>query len=1028
MKEIIKFFVIRRTFSHLLTFFVISLGLYCLFKINKDSQPEVDFQRVMIVTYYPGVSAEDVELKITNKIEDKINLISNIKKSFSISQEGISRVVIYIDENAVDKYKVKDEIRRNVDQISDFPMDLQNKPKISELNASMFPIIEVGITSNLDYKKLRQISKIFKNKLKTIDGISRIESFGLYSPQVKIEVSLSKLIENDISILQIHEALNKRNRRTTVGKITQLSKEKNIVPFAEFKNLKDVKNVIIRSNFEGKRIRIQDLAIVNEGFQTPHIYTNINGQEAISLIIYKNQVADVVKTVDKINKIIKEQKEIYKDEVKFILNNDNSRVVRDKFQIVANNGILGLIFVNLLLSVFLYYRTAFWVALGIPFSLLGSIIYLQSINMALDTVSLTAMIIVVGIIVDDAIIVAENIYRHFSELKKTPVEAAVDGTAEVFKPVLTTILTTFLAFAPMFFMTGLMGKFIAVIPLIISAALFISFFECAFILPSHLVPGLHKLKSKEEGEWFEVWIKRPFIYLTKTFLKLRYPFVLLFFILLLGTLYYAKNYMQFILFPESVSERIIITAELKKGITLRENKKQTAQIENILLNSKKSEVLSFSTRIGMWADEIKTRMRDNWSVIYIDLTPYGKRKRVAREIVEELRTKIKNVKNFKSINFNIVSGGPPVGRPIDIQIIGADDKLRNKLAKSVEKKLKRIKGVKDIENDQRPGKEEIQLLFNYEKLSQLGLNLPTVVKSLRMSFDGVKATSVRRGDEDIEYVVILSKKDRMLEENISKVQIPNVNGRLISLGKATYFKNQVGKGFIKHHNGERSITVTADLDQSITDPVKVTQEIISSYNLDKDYPGTSFIIGGEAEETKKSIRSLFSTFIFAGVGIYFLLVLLFNSYFQPIYVMLAIPFGVVGVIISFAIHQESLSFMAMLGAIGLAGVVVNDSLVLVNHLNETIKKATNPEEKDTLMVEAISHRLRPILITTLTTVAGLLPLAYGIGGSDPFMMPMALSLGYGLIVATPLTIFLVPCFYNIGEDLKNFLFKFKSKN
>ena len=270
------------------------------------------------------------------------------------------------------------------------------------------------------------------------------------------------------------------------------------------KDLKDVKNVIIRSNFEGKRIRIQDLAFVNEGFQTPQIYTNINGQEAISLIIYKNEVADVVKTVDKINKIIKEQKEIYKDEVKFILNNDNSRVVRDKFQIVANNGILGLILVNLLLSVFLYYRTAFWVALGIPFSLLGSIIYLQSINMALDTVSLTAMIIVVGIIVDDAIIVAENIYRHFSELKKTPIEAAVDGTAEVFKPVLTTILTTFLAFAPMFFMTGLMGKFIAIIPLIISAALFISFFECVFILPSHLVPGLHKLKSKEEGEWFEM--------------------------------------------------------------------------------------------------------------------------------------------------------------------------------------------------------------------------------------------------------------------------------------------------------------------------------------------------------------------------------------------------------------------------------------------------------------------------------------------------------------------------------------------
>ncbi|MDC0255557.1 efflux RND transporter permease subunit [Bacteriovoracales bacterium] len=1028
MKAILKFFVERQTFAHLLTLFVILAGLYSIISINKDSLPKVDFQRVMIVTAYPGGSSGDVELKITNKIEDKIKSIANINKSFSITQEGISRIVVFIDEDAADKEKVKDEIRRGVDQISDFPADLMNRPTISELNASMFPILEVGITGDIPYEKLRQIVKNFRKKLKDIDGISRIENFGLYAPEIRIEASLEKLIKNDVSILQLHEVLNKRNTRATVGKITKDNREKNIVPYAEFENLKDVGNVIVRSNYEGKRIRIKDLAIVKEDFQKPQIYTNMNGKRAISLIIYKTDVADVINTVDKVKKLISSQKSILPESIQFTLNNDNSRIIRDKFKIVANNGILGLILVNVILSIFLYYRTAFWVALGIPFSLFGSFIYLQSQGMAVDRISLTAMVIVVGIIVDDAIIIAENIYRHFSELKKTPVEAAVDGTAEVFKPVLTTILTTFLAFAPMFFMTGLMGKFISIIPLIITSALFISFFECCFILPSHLVPGLHKLKSKEEGEWFSKFVKKPFISIFGPILKGRYLFVFLFILFFLSSLYYAKNYMQFILFPESVAERVIITTELPKGVSLEKNKKAVSELEKILLQSDRREIISFATRIGLWGDEIKSRLRDNSSVIYVDLSPYGERKRVAREIVEELREKTKKLKEFKKINFNVIAGGPPVGRPVELQIVGANDEIRKKLSLDVVRKLKNIKGVKDIETDDAPGKEEIQLIFNYEKLSRLGLTLPNIVNSLRMSFDGVKATSIRRGDEDIEYKVILDKKDRMDKENIKKLLVPNSIGRLIELGKAIEFKSEKGQGRIKHHNGDRSITITADLDQKITDPVKVTQELVSFFYLDKDYPGTRFIIGGEAEETKKSIKSLMNTFIFATIGIYFLLILLFDSYFQPFYVMLAIPFGIVGVILSFAIHQEALGFMAMLGAIGLAGVVVNDSLVLVSHLNETVKKGEGKKTLNELVVKGTSHRLRPIIITTLTTVAGLIPLAYGLGGSDPFMMPMALSLGYGLIFATPLTIVLVPCFYMIGEDLKGLIWKNKNKS
>lgn len=457
-----------------------------------------------------------------------------------------------------------------------------------------------------------------------------------------------------------------------------------------------------------------------------------------------------------------------------------------------------------------------------------------------------------------------------------------------------------------------------------------------------------------------------------------------------------------------------ILVEMPLGNSLEATRDKLMEVEELVLELPEGELESFISRVG-YNEWILSEM-SNTASMFVILSPYSERERDIDQIVEDLRQKAQNIKGIESINFEIESGGPPVRRPVNIGIACEDDLLRKEISDSLFAFLSGIDGAKDIQRDDKIGKEQVEVKINYEKLSRLNLTVADIARNMRIAYDGEVVTSMRYGEEDVDFRVIFDRKSRRQINTLLQLPIPNQRGRLIPLKEVASLTIGPGPADYRHWDGERTTTIVADVDQEKITALEVNNLVFEHFNLDRDYPGARFVLSGELVETEKSMQSLMQTFIIAIIAIYFVLVLLFNSFTQPFLVMAAIPFGIIGVIIAFVLHSEPMSFMGMLGTIGLIGVVVNDSLVLANHLNELRQEKPNAN-LIALVAEGTANRLRQVILTTLTTVVGLLPLAYGIGGNDPFMAPTAVALAYGLLFATLLTLILVPCMYLVQVDI-----------
>ena len=1011
MKSFFRFFAERHILATLITIMVILLGVTTLLNIKRDIYPQVDFGTMTIMTRYPGASPEDVELNVTNKLESELKTVTGIDRFTSISMENISLIMVIIDIDTKDQDKIKTEVREAVSRVTNYPPEVTESPKVTELSSNSYnAVIEVGLSGDLSYREMRELARLFEKKLKVVAGVSHLERVGYRSREIKVEVSHQKMESYQIPMREIIGAVQKRNIRGTTGSFESYTSEKNLVTLAQFENPVEVGDVIVRSSFDGPMIRVKDLAFINDDFEDARVLSRMNGKSAISFLVYMSESADVIRTTDAVKALVEKERENLPDGVEILYSNDLSHIVRDSFDVVLNNGWIGLVFLLLILPVFLNFRTSFWVAMGIPIAFLGTIYLLPLFGMYLDTITLSGMILVIGIIVDDAIIISENITRR-RELGDSPTDAAVNGIHEVFRPVLTTVLTTFLVFAPMFFMPGVFGKYIVPIPLAISLALLISLAEAMIILPAHMAGSLKHISVQSTGRnWFRK-LSEKYGKLVYSFLRARYILVLVFLVFLLGSFWYTGNYMKFIMFP----------SELPIGTPLLTTEDRIEAIEDLVTELPEEELSSFTTRIG--TNPFINAETENYAFISVNLTPYNQRERTADEIVEYLRGKTESYEQYGELTYLITSGGPPVGKPISLRIVGSNDAFRTIFADSVEAYLSSIEGVKDITRDDKQGKDQVEIKIRYDRLARLGLTVADVAQNVRIAYDGEVVTSVRYGDEDVNFRVIVEEKTRKSLNALREVLIPNRQNRLIPLGEVASLEIGPGQSDYRHFDGERTVTIEADLNQEITTPLEVTDQVLAHFDIDTDWPGLQLGLGGEIFETEESMAGLFQTLIAALVGIYFLLVLLFNSLAQPFLVMAAIPFGITGVIIAFGFHGEPLSFMGIMGIIGLSGVVVNDSLVLVNHLNE--KRTNNPDVPiRELVAEGTATRLRAIVMTTLTTVVALLPLAYGIGGSALFMAPMALALGWGLLFATPLTLLLVPCLYMIGQDIST-IFKRK---
>ncbi len=1018
MQGFFRFFAERHMLAYLITAVAILLGLGTLTHIKRDTFPEVEFGELVITTSYPGASPEDVELKVTNKIEEELKEVTGIKRYTSWSRENLSFIHVVIDPDEKDEDKIIREIRDAVSQVTDLPEEVTESPLVKELNTAVFPIIEVGLSGDLPYAQMREHARLFEKKLENVPGVSKVTRFGYRDREIRVEVEPSKLEEFEVSLRDVVHAISTRNIRASGGSFESYTSEKNIVTLAQFRDPLEVQEVIVATTFDGRPTYVKDLATVHDDFEEEKVLSRLDGVSAISFVAHKKSSADLIRTVEAVKELVAKEQQHLPEGVQLILSDDRSTYVQNRMSIVMTNGFLGLSLVLIVLSIFLRPRIAIWVALGVPISVLGVIFLLPVFDTFLDSVTLTAMVLVLGIIVDDAIIISENIYRKY-EQGASAYQAAVEGVHGVFRPVMTTILTTFAAFAPLFFMPGMLGKFVYVIPLVISLALLVSLVESTMALPAHLAAGLRSgAIGRTEQFRRDVFdkMRSRFAAIVLSFLRYRYVMVLAFVMMLAGALFYAYKFMDFVLFPSSTADRFAIFIEMPTGTSLQATSDRVLQIEKLVTQLPREELESYATRIGSYGDDVVTTESENYAAIHVSLTPFANRDRTADEIIEQLRNSTDTFKDVQRIIYVVDAGGPPVGRPIYVRAVGADDAMRTRLADDVETYLKSLPGTKDIDRNDKQGKQQYEIRLNYDQLARVGITVADVAQMVRIAYDGEVVTNVRYGDEDVDFRVILKEDVRKDPRYLYELLLPNQAGRQTPLKQVANLTLGPGPVAFYHYKGERAIAVSGDIDKNVTTSIKISEAVLNHFDLYNDYPGMRLVIGGEAEESEKSLRELFVILGIAALAIYALLILLFNSLWQPFMVMLAIPFGITGVIIAFALHGDPLGFLAMTGIIGLAGVVVNDSLVLVNHINE-LRKHVPEKSPLQLVAEGTANRLRAIVLTTISTVAGLLPLAYGIGGSDPYMSPMALALGYGLLFATPLTLVLVPSLYVISEDI-----------
>lgn len=1037
MKTIFKWFIEHPKLINLFLILVIIMGSLSFLNLKRNSMPNVDFKIMFITTIYPGAAPEDVEVNVTIPIEEQVQEVSGIKEMESFSGENFSLVFVELEPDAKDVEKVKRDIYTAVNRVSGLPKEVKDKPLVTELKTDIFPVFEVSISGNNDVSELelRKYAKTLEDKIKLLPGVGGTSKVGYRKREIHIEVDPILASRHYISLGEVMGAITATNIRLSGGNIQSLTTKKKVITLSQFDDPMEVKNVIVRSVFSGKRILVSEVAKVKDSFEEETKLVKTNGEPCINIIVNKKDNADAVRVAQRVKNLLKEFNQDLPQGVYAQVVKDYSVYVNAMLNVVMSNAMVGFLLVILCLMVFLDRRVAFWTAIGIPFSLLVAFYFMPVYDISVTGISLLAFVIVLGMLVDDAIVVAENIYAY-REKGLDPIEASVRGVSEIFLPVLATVTTTIAAFLPMLLMGGIMGDWVRAVPIMITIVLLASLIESAFILPSHLAHVNLKKKGKPKILLFLEKLYRKNLLRV---LKHKYLVIGAFVLIFIFAVGVVLPILGFDLMHSSDEDIMMIKIETPKGTPLRETEKRVKELEEIVVKTIPKELLaSYVTTIGqkgtdMWSTASGVT-QGHWARIDINLIPKQQRKITSSQLEEKLNKALAGLKSqekFPELTVSQMRGGPPTGKPIDVSFIGNNDEIRTKLGDELEAFIARQDGVFDIVRNDEKGLNELNIKLNHGLMNELGITAADVAGVVRAGITGNVVTSIRKEGEEINFRVMLGEKYRNNANYIKSLTIPNRLGKLIKLGNFIRFEEKSSPLGIYHSEGDRVLEITAEIDKEKINSREFNKTLKEKFEpMTAQYPGFRMKLGGEERTTDESLADFFNAMILALIVIYIILVVLFNSFTEPLIVMMAIPFGLAGVIFAFAIHREPMGFMGLIGILGLSGVVVNNSLVMLKFLNKKEDEVRENGEHLTLehITEAAMLRFRPITLTTVTTVVGLLPALYGLfGGRIDFLFPLLLALCWGLVFSAFITLFLIPSFYIVERDLNGwFSNKFRS--
>jgi multidrug efflux pump subunit AcrB/outer membrane protein TolC len=981
------------------------LSLRTLLSIQKEGFPQVSFNTVVIQTFYQGASALDVESSVTIPVEEAIEGVSGVAEVRSSSRENISIVTVEIDDNtsAAGFREILDDINQAIDTIDNFPDGIEG-PTTQQVKSTDQPIIEIGITGPLE--QVRQFTPTLKRKLKFVTGVAQINQIGLPDQELNIIVDMKKARQFAVDIQTIMHAIQTSNIDGTVGALDTYENKKKVVIYNKEDRYEDILNTVLRMSVDGQGITLRQVASVALQPKETNLTVRTNGAKGSSLQIINKADADIIQTIDGVNEVI--SKTEIPEGLQVSLLNDKSKFTRERLKLLGSNALFGYGLVLLLLYLVFGFRVAFWTAFGIPFSVFGAILLLPSVDATFNALSIGAFVLVLGMLVDDAIVVTEQI----SQLRETGMnakEAAAKGVAMIWKPVLASALTTMIAFSPLAQLGGLPGKFIWVIPVIIVLALIFSLIESFFFLPVHLshIPNKKQTKSK-----FILMLEELYRFVLNWTLKLRYFVVIAAIGIVVLAAMTANSGLTKESFPQEGAEQFTIEIDLPPGASLSRAEDELKKAEAVINALPNKELIGYTTRIGS-KNLIQTSDRgtlENSGIVIVYLTPFGERTRTAQTIIEELRPNIKAALSKKAhFVADIVRVGPPIGKSFEIQVSSNDDNQRKQKISEIKQYLMLKDGVLDISDDIVNGQNEIILKINKAKVAEAGLTVKDVLTSYRIALNGVVVTNKVGINGTVDYRLRLDQSSRSSVESLSKIQIRNNRGRLINFGRLVSFEEVNAIGEQLHINAIRTNTVYGSVNKDIQ-PIELLND-----SLREAFPSTSAVtirLEGEEKDNEEIFGSLIIAGLIALLGTFLVISVILDSIFKPLIVMSVVPFGAAGVIFTLFFHSMPISMFSMISLIGLTGIIVNGSILMVYSIGGSPAK-----DKDEGIKTGAVGRLRPILLTTFTTFFGLIPTAYGAGGYDFFISPMCLTMGWGLLFGTTAVLILVPVLYKLGDDI-----------
>jgi multidrug efflux pump subunit AcrB len=1007
---------------------VMLLGLISYSQMPREQDPEINFNWVNITTVLPGASAEDVERLITNPLEDAIQGVADIRFVSSNSRESVSSMLVRfreINERTFDKRM--NDLRREIQNkaASELPSEA-NEPRILEITTSNgFPTALIRLMGQADDDTLRVNARRIKSDLERMSGVDQVFASGLRDPEILVSPDAMALAARNLTAADVADALRAWWRDTSAGTLKTQDGAWSVTLRGVTVDPASLETLPVSSSSRpGYGARLGEVARIERARAPASQLASSDGRPAISMAVTKKARINTLDLVDQLRDYIEQQNPILAQQgLVLALTDDQTIPTREAINVMQTNAFYGILLVLSVCWIFLGWRIGVLVAMGIPFSLMGTFAMLAPLDYTVNVSVLLGVVIALGMLVDNAVVVVESIYYRMERGTKV-LQASLEGIAEVWKPVLASVSTTLAAFLPLMLLPGIVGKFMFVIPFVVTLALLMSIIQAFWMMPVHTsIVGVRFDQPSRIQQWrngfnraIRLRYAQALVYVVRR--PLRFGLLGMGIVALAISLV-ATGIVRVQFFAFDPVRAFYVNVDMPAAATLEETLSATEAVEAVVRRHLRgvgpaeegNEARAVISTAGLKFTDTEPVYGDQFGQVFISLNPRDDDAREVEEVVEAMRAEIESMTTPGLKSFTVLSGGPPAGKAIAVRVRGDDFDRIQAAADAIKAIVQAIPGAQDVQDDNMPGRPQLQLTLNREAMRDMGLNAQQVSRIVRLAVDGETVAFTRDLGDKIELRVrnAAALDVRQDPSELLNVPIALPNGQITRLGQLVDVEVVASRGIIRHYNLRRTITVEANLDRTQTDTKVANERIMAGWEaIRAQHPGIDLDFSGELEDIQESLDAMQVLFML-GVGlIYLILAAQFRSYFQPLMILVSVPLAFAGVAFGLAISGNPLSLYTLYGVIALSGIAVNSAIVLISAANDRLELGMSVIHAT---IYAARRRVVPVLITSLTTIGGLSSLAFGLGGKSLLWGPVAASIVWGLAFSTLLTLFVVPLLF-----------------